>query len=183
MKTNNIQNTRRIALFSVMASLCTVLQVVPRPPGLEFTSLLTFSTGVIFGSVFGASLGVIVMLVNAFLSPVGFAGLNMPFQLVGMGLIGLVGGLYKMQDDGTARFVAETAILCAFLTFTYYLITNAGFALYLVLFGGNVSFAEAIAIAQVTGAPFTLTYIITNILLFGIFTVPLVSSMEKLLGR
>jgi len=183
LQTHNTSNTRKIALFSVLASLCTVIQVVPRPPGLEFTSLLTFSAGVVFGSIFGASLGVIVMLINAFLSPFGFASLNMPFQLLGMGLIGLVGGLYKMEDDGTARFFAETAILGAFLTFIYYLITNVGFALYLVLFVSKVSFVEALALAQVTGAPFTLTYIVTNTFVFGVSAVPLVSSMGKLLRR
>ncbi len=139
--------------------------------------------GVVFGGVFGASLGAIVMLVNAFLSPFGFGHLNVFFQMFGMGVIGLVGGLYKMENDGTARFVAETAILGAFLTFIYYLITNVGFALYLVLFISKVSILEALALAQVTGAFFTLTYIVTNTLIFGIGTVPLVSSMRKLLGR
>ena len=183
MQLSKPTNTRRIALFSVMAALCTVLQVVPRPPGLEFTSLLTFSAGAVFGSVFGVSLATIVMLVNAVLSPFGFASLNLPFQIVGMSLIGAVGGFYKMENDGTARFVAETAILGAFLTFIYYLITNIGFALYLVLFISKVSFAEALALAQVTGAPFTLIYIVANTFVFGVGAVPLVSSMIKLLRR
>jgi len=166
-----------------MTALCTVLQILPRPPGLEFTSLLTFTAGVVFGSVFGVSLATIVMLVNAFLSPFGFASLNLPFQMVGMSLIGAVGGFYKMENDGTARFVAETAILGAFLTFIYYLITNIGFALFLVLFLSPVSFIEALAIAQVSGVFFTVTYVLTNTLLFGVGTVPIVSSIRKILGR
>ena len=183
MQTHNTSNTRRIALFSVMASLCVVVQVLPRPHGLEFTSLITFTMGVVFGCIFGASLGAAVMLVNAFLSPYGFGHMNVFFQMVGMGVIGFIGGLYKMENDHTARFVAETAVLGAFLTFIYYLITNVGFALYLVLFLSKVSLLEALALAQVTGAFFTLTYVVTNTLIFGVGAVPLVSSMRKLLGR
>jgi predicted membrane protein len=176
-------NTRRIALFSVMAALCIVIQILPRPPGLEFTSLLTFIAGVVFGPIFGVSLATIVMMVNAFLSPYGFASLNLPFQIVGMSLIGAIGGFYKMEDDGTARFVAETAVLGAFLTIIYHLITNVGFALYLVLFLSSVSFVEALAIAQVSGVFFTIVYVATNTLLFGVGTVPIVSSMRKILRR
>lgn len=183
MQPHTITNTRRIALFSVMTALCTVLQILPRPPGLEFTSLLTFAAGVVFGSIFGVSLASIVMLVNAFLSPFGFANLNLPFQMMGMSLIGAVGGIYKMKNDGAARFFAETAILGALLTFIYYLITNIGFALFLVLFLSHVSLVEALAIAQVSGAFFTLTYVLTNTFLFGVGTVPIVSSIRKILGR
>lgn len=166
-----------------MTALCTVLQVVPRPPGLEFTSLLTFTAGVVFGSVFGVSLATLVMLVNAVLSPFGFANLNLPFQVIGMSIIGAIGGFYRMENDGTARFVVETAILGAFLTFIYYLITNVGFALYLALFISHISFIEAIAVAQVSGAFFTVTYVVTNTLLFGIGTVPIVSAIRKILRR
>jgi hypothetical protein len=166
-----------------MASLCTALQILPRPIGLEFTSLLTFTAGVVFGSIFGVSLATVVMLVNGFLSPFGFAGINLPFQLFGMGLIGGVGGFYKMEHDGTARFVFETAILGAFLTLAYQLITNLAWALYLALSPNPVPFIEALVIVQVTGIPFTLAYIATNTFLFGAGTVPIVSSMRKILRR
>lgn len=154
-----------------------------RPPGLEFTSLLTFSTGVIFGSVLGASLGAFVMFVNAFLSPWGLAGLNMPFQMLGMSIIGTVGGLYKMENDGKARFHAETAVLGAFLTFVYYSITNLGFAVYLALPPSSITLLEALVLVQVWGAIFTLLYTVSNTLLFGIGAVPIVNTMRKLLGR
>lgn len=171
-----------------MAALCTALQILPRPTGLEFTSILTFTAGVVFGSVFGVSLASVVMLVNGFLSPFGFASINLPFQILGMGLIGAVGGFYKMEKDGTARFVLETAIIGAFLTFIYYLITNAAFALYLALSPSQpgqaqVPFIEALTIVQVTGVPFTSAYVVTNAFLFGVGTVPIVNSMRKILRR
>jgi len=167
----------------MLVAVTTSLQVLPRPLGLEFTSLLTFSTGVVFGSIVGAPLGVVVMLVNAFLSPWGQAGLNMPFQMLGMGIIGAVGGFYKMENDGKARFFVETAILGAFLTFTYYLIVNAGFAVFVVLFLSRIPILEALVGAQVSGAVFTLLYTVSNTFLFGVGAVPLVNAMQKLLGR
>jgi hypothetical protein len=157
--------------------------VVKPFPFVEFTSLLAFSTGIVFGSFFGASLGAIVMFVNAFLSPWGLAGLNMPFQMVGMSIIGAVGGFYKMENYSYARFFAESAVLGAFLTLIYYLITNLGFALYTALFLSRISVLEALALVQVTGAVYTLIYIVSNTFLFGAGAVPLVNAMRKLLGR
>ena len=180
---NKKSNTRQIALFSILGAVTTAIQVLPRPPGLEFTSLLTFSTGVVFGSVLGASLGAVVMFLNAFFSPWGQAGLNMPFQMLGMGIIGAVGGFYKMENDVKARFFIETAILGAFLTFVYYLIVNVGFAIFISLFVSKIPIMESLVLAQVTGAVFTVSYTILNIFLFGFGAVPLVNAMRNLLGR
>ncbi len=93
-----LKKTKQIALFSVLVAVCIAIQILPRPLGLEFTSFLTFSTGVVFGGILGASFGITVMIVNGFLSPWGMAGINLPFQMLGMGIIGTVGGLYKMKN-------------------------------------------------------------------------------------
>lgn len=168
----------------MLVAVTTSLQVLPRPLGLEFTSLLTFSTGVVFGSIVGAPLGVVVMFVNAFLSPWGQAGLNMPFQMLGMGIIGAVGGFYKMENDSKARFYAESGILGAFLTFVYYtFFTNLGFALYVAFFLSSTPLLEAFIFAQINGAVVTALYIISNTVLFGVGAVPLVKAIQKLLGR
>jgi len=179
-------NTRQIAIFSMLVAVTAAIQVLPKPwgLGLEFTSLLTFSTGVVFGSVFGASLGAIVMFVNAFLSSWGQAGINMPFQMLGMSMIGAVGGVYKMENDGKARFCAESAILGAFLTFVYYtFFTNMGFALYLAFFLSRTPLLEAFVFAQINGAIVTALYIVSNTFLFGFGAVPLVNAIRKVLGR
>jgi hypothetical protein len=178
---NQKTHTRKIALLSLLFAVCTALQVVPRPPGLEFTSLVTFTTGVVFGSVFGASLGFFVMFVNAFLSPWGFASLNMIFQMLGMSIIGTVGGFYKIDQRGNTRFYIETAILGAFLTFIYQIILNLGYAIYVALFLSKISFLEALVLVQVTGVVFTVTYIVTNTIIFGVGAVPLVNAMRKIL--
>jgi len=176
--------TRQIALFSMLVAVTTAIQVLPRPWGLEFTSLLTFSTGVVFGSIFGASLGAIVMFVNAFLSPWGQAGINTPFQMSGMSVIGAVGGVYKIENDGKVRCYIESAILGAFLTFVYYtFFTNMGFALHLAFFLSKVPLLDAFVFAQINGAVVTALYIISNTWLFGFGAVPLVNAIRKVLGR
>lgn len=185
IKKSNASNTRRIALFSTFVAVTTALQLA-RPWGwlVEFTTFLTFSTGVVFGSLFGASLGAFVMFVNAFLSPFGLAGLNMPFQMLGMSVIGASGGFYKMEENnGKTQFFVESAVLGALLTFFYYtFFTNLGFALQMSLFS-QASFLQAFVLVQVEGAIVTAIYVISNTALFGAGVVPLVSAMKRVLGR
>lgn len=186
IKKTDASSTRRIALFSTFVAVTAVLQVMPKPWGfgLEFTSFLTFSIGVVFGSLFGASLGAFVMFVNGFLSPWGLAGLNIPFQMLGMSVIGAVGGFYKIENTGKARFYGESAVLGAFLTFIYYIFfTNLGFALQTSLFFTKASLLETFVVVQVEGAVFTAFYVISNTVLFGAGVVPLVSAMKKILRR
>ncbi len=173
---------RQIALFSVLVAVSIAVQLTKTFLFLEFTSLIIFSTGVVFGSVLGAFLGGLVMFVNGFLSPWGLAGLNMPFQMLGMGIVGAVGGLYRMKSNSKTRFYAETAVLGAFLTLLYYLITNAGFAFQLAFVLSQIPLLEALVLTQIWGAVFTVLYTISNTFLFGIGAVPLVTTMQKLLG-
>lgn len=153
-------NTRCTALLSVIASLCVGIQITPRPPNIEFTSLICFVTGFVFGSKFGASLGALTMFINGFLSPWGFAGIITPFQMVGMMMIGLVGGVYKRSLKGnsySSRLMRiEIAILVAFLTMFYDLLTNVGYA---IMFGKYVIAAFA------TGVFFTIIHVGSNAVL------------------
>jgi uncharacterized membrane protein len=149
---------------------------------LELTSLITFVTGMVFGSIAGGLLGTLVMLVNGFLSPYGFAGVVMPFQIAGIGLIGVAGGLYSRMTNGrlSAGGFAEAAVLGAFLTFVYDVVTNVGTAVFLMLSG--LSFPHALATALISGAIPSIIHVVWNTALFGSATVPLVSAMHKMLG-
>ncbi len=149
---------------------------------LEFTSLIIFVSGMVFGSIVGGLLGALVMFVNGFLSPYGFAGVVMPFQIAGIGLIGVVGGLYARMANGrpSAEGFAEAAILGAFLTFVYDVITNVGTAVFIMLSG--LSFPQALAAALISGALPSAIHVVWNTALFGFVTVPLVNTMHKMLG-
>ena len=118
------KNSRIIALIGVLTALCLAIQLSPRPPNVEFTSLFTFILGFMFSSLMGILFGSFVMFVNAFFSPWGFAGLNMPFQIVGMAIVGLAGGLYRryLQSYNSSKIYLEVAVLGAFLTVVYDLI-------------------------------------------------------------
>ncbi|MCS7119628.1 MAG: ECF transporter S component [Nitrososphaerota archaeon] len=173
--------TTKIAFISVLSVLCLSLQLSPRPPNVEFTSLLTFFSGFIFGSLVGGLFGGFVMFINGFLSPWGFAGLNMPFQMVGMGLVGLVGGLYRrfVSNHFSAGFCVEVAVLGALLTLIYDLITNLGYAVYQTL--SDIPFNLALMIALAYGTPFSIIHVASNAALFGVALYPLIKVTNTIL--
>jgi hypothetical protein len=156
--------------------------LTPRPPNVEFTSLIVFLVGAVFGVSLGGVLGVLVMLINGFFSPWGFAGLMLPFQVTGMAITGVGGGLYKRATAGSysARSCIETAVCGAFLTLLYDIITNLGVAVSYALIGMPIYVAFASAI--ISGALFSLIHVVSNTAVFGIAFVPLTNSLQKLLG-
>ncbi len=174
--------TRHLVLLIVLTALCIAIQVTPRPPNVEFTSLIVFLVGAIFGISFGTTLGVLVMLLNGFLSPYGFSGMMLPFQIIGMAIVGTGGGAYRRSNIGpyTAGSCFEIAILGAFLTLTYDLITNFGIAVSFALAGTPLllSFLNAI----ISGALFSIIHIVSNAAVFGIAFVPLTNTLQRFLG-
>ena len=173
---------RHIALFTVLAALCIGVQLTPRPPNVEFTSLIVFLSGAVFGLFFGVGLGVLVMSVNGFVSPYGFAGLLLPFQVIGMAVVGVGGGLYGRSRGGSydAKSCAETAVLGAFLTLVYDALTNFGVAM-LQVFGGQPVLPAFVSVL-VYGAFFSLVHVVSNTIFFGAAFVPVISALQKLLG-
>jgi len=143
-----------------MASLCVGIQLTPRPPNVEFTSLICFLTGFLFGGFFGALLGALTMFINGFLSPWGFAGIIMPFQILGMALMGFVGGVYRksLGKEPSARwFSFEVSFLAAFLTLVYDLL--------------------------IMGTWFTIVHVVSNTALFGSALFGLTRIASNLLGE
>ncbi|MEM3536262.1 MAG: hypothetical protein QXF44_00645 [Candidatus Bathyarchaeia archaeon] len=167
--------------MSVLAAVCLAIQLAPRPPNVEFTSLFTFLVGFVFGSVVGASFGCFVMFVNGFFSPWGFAGLNMPFQIVGMSLVGFAGGFYRKysQGSGSAKFCVEVAVIGAFLTVLYDLITNIGVAFSYMLAGMNPTLALITALAY--GTTFSVIHVFANLAVFGAIFFPITKALNHVL--
>jgi hypothetical protein len=156
--------------------------LTPRPPNVEFTSLIIFLVGAIFGISFGATLGILVMLINGFLSPWGFAGLMLPFQVTGMAMVGIGGGLYRRTRDGLydVKSCIETAVLGAFLTLVYDIITNFGVAVSYMLLG--IPILPAFISAIISGALFSGIHVVSNAAVFGVAFFPLTNALQKLLG-
>jgi len=174
--------TRQLVLLIILAALCVGIQLTPRPPNVEFTSLVVFLVGAIFGASFGATLGILVMFINGFFSPWGFAGLMLPFQVTGMVIVGIGGGLYRRSRGGLydGRSCIETAILGAFLTLVYDIITNFGVAVSSMLIGMPILLAFINAI--ISGALFSVVHVVSNTFVFGLTFFPLTNTLQKLLG-
>lgn len=175
-----IKKSHIIALMSVLAALCLAIQLAPRPPNVEFTSLFAFTVGFMFGPFLGILFGGFIMFVNGFFSPWGFAGFNMPFQMVGMGLVGLTGGVYRryMQSYKVAEFCVEASILGALLAAVYDFITNLGVAVPVMISGVQPTLAVITVLAS--GAPFSLIHVVSNIFVFGIVFFPLVKALNHI---
>ncbi|MEM3577531.1 MAG: hypothetical protein QXX51_03640 [Candidatus Bathyarchaeia archaeon] len=171
----------QLAFFSILTAICLALQLAPRPPNVEFTSLFTFIVGFIYGSLAGILFGGFVMFVNGFFSPWGFAGLNMPFQMLGMGLTGLAGGLYQKFSKGytSPSFCLEVAVLGAFFTTLYDLITNLGVAFQFALPGTPPNLAVLTALAY--GTPLSLIHVASNTALFGVAFIPIVKALNSIM--
>jgi len=163
--------TRQLALFCALAAATAGIQLAPRPPNIEATSLTTFFVGVLFGGIAGGLFGTLVMFVNGFLSPWGFAGLILPFQIVGMSIIGIAGGIFRRYGvtGSTTRVALESAVLGSFLTLIYDIITNTGVALI-----SNVP----VVLALMYGVVFSLVHIVSNTLLFGLAFTPLMKTFR-----
>jgi len=174
-------NTRKLALLVVLAALCTAIQLTPRPPNVEFTSFFSFIVGLTAGALVGAFFGSFVMLLNGFLSPVGFGGLNIPFQIVGMMIAGVLGGWYgrvTREITFSANFFLETAVLGAFIALIYDLITNFGFGVQLILTGEDPSLALITAVAY--GSFYSLLHIVSNSVVFGVLFLPVTNALNSL---
>ena len=174
-------NTRRLSLLSVLAALCLALQLSPRPPNVEFTSFFTFVIGLAYGVLVGSAFGCFVMFVNGFLSPYGFAGINLPFQMIGMAIPGIIGGVYgrRMPEEFAATsFCLETAVMGALSALVFDLVTNVGVGLWYVLSG--MDFALAVFTAVAYGTFFSIIHIVSNTAVFGILALPSVKVLGTL---
>jgi predicted membrane protein len=177
----NLMNTRKLALLTILTALCLVVQIIPRPPNVEFTSFVSFVIGLMEGAVIGAFFGSFVMLVNGFVSPWGFGGLNIPFQMGGMIIAGALGGVYRRFTHNisfSARFSLEAAVLGASIALVYDLITNLGYGLQLILAGEGSSLALFTTVAY--GSFFSLAHILSNTAVFGVLFLPLTKALSSL---
>jgi uncharacterized membrane protein len=172
-----LKNSRAIAFTGVLAGLCLAIQLAPRPPNVEFTSLFTFTAGFLFGPFVGAFFGSFVMFVNGFFSPWGFAGPNMPFQMFGMGVIGAAGGLYRKHVQGSRP--VEVAVLGATLTVLYDFVTNIGMTVFNITIGMDPNLAFITAIGY--GAPFSLIHLFANGFVFGVAFFPVIKAVNQVL--
>lgn len=106
----------------------------------------------------------------------------LPFQIAGMAIVGIVGGMYRRAKKGqyTGSSCGEAMVLGAFLTLIYDIVTNLGVAVSSTLLG--VPFLPAFAGALIFGAPFSLIHVLSNSVAFLVAFFPLTKALKQFLG-
>ena len=132
-------------------------------PNIEVTSLITFTSGFVFGSRIGGLIGGFTEGVSSIFNPLGPAPMPIFVGQVGcMLLIGVVGGVIGRFSDKTEMGNLNRSLMMGaaglYLTVIYDLVTNLGFA-----FSFGLTYEEAL----IYGLPFMIIHVFTNTLFFS----------------
>ncbi len=138
-----------------------------------------FISGFVFGPLVGASIGILIWLIYGVMNPYGFVLQVWLATMFSESIYGLIGGLMEKRTASknfySNRFGLSFLFGIAgfFLTLFYDLITNIVYAL---------AFSIPIGIALITGVPFALVHELSNTILFGSCSIPLIVALEKFIG-
>jgi LytS/YehU family sensor histidine kinase len=146
---------------------------------VKLMDFLVFIGGFCFGPIVGVLVGLISWAVYGTLNPQGFV---LPVLLATMfseTIYGIAGGLLRkgftdFKKEKTWKASAFFAVLGALLTLVYDVITNVVFGL---TAGWSVVFAVIVGFV-----PFGLVHEISNLVFFGVGSVPVISAIDKVVG-
>ncbi len=181
MSVGSTLSTRQASVIAVMTALCVstnylLIGVV----NIKFMDIIVFVSGIVFGTVVGASVGILTWLVYGTLNPYGFSLPILVATCAGESLYGIIGGLLGFRstknDDKitTPRlwFInIKYAIVGFLLTFVYDLFTN-------IVSGVVVGLPVNVAI--VTGIPFAVVHEVSNTAFFFVGALPLIKAIGRL---
>jgi len=169
-----ISRSKAIAITSIFSAL-TIASTYATAliPNVEPMSFLVFVSGYLFGSIIGVSVGIISMTIYTSWNPWGPAIPVISFAQIGsMALIGFIGGLLgRHKKKKLTHIDAYTlAIIGGFLTIFYDLITTLAMT---IVFG----VIEEYPLFLISGALFMVTHVVSNILIFGFASRPVINSL------
>jgi uncharacterized membrane protein len=190
-----------VALISVFSALCVVIGYVKvsslfsLPNVVEFTTVLVFVSGLMFGLVVGAldgaiSVAIIMLIPYPLTSPAAFLFVTTPILLavmIGLGaLYGIVGGIlgkrYSTQKM-SRRMIVELAFLGFLLTFTYDVLGSVGFYLAYSVYYSSVWEAILLTFIPTIYMPYPpIIHTFTNTIIFALFVPSLVKAIGRLQG-
>lgn len=167
-------NTTKTATVAILVSLSIgTSYALSSIYNVKLMDLFTFVGGLLFGPTVGASIGVLSWSIYGALNPYGFVPQIWVATMLSEAVYGAVGGiLSRTKTDFSKHSFASVVFLANLgflLTLAYDAVTNVAYA---QVFGTNL------LVAFVLGAPFTLTHEISNALLFGMCTIPLISAVR-----
>ena len=147
-------------------------------PNVNLMDFIVFIGGFSFGPVVGALIGVFSWAVYGLINPYGFL---LPIYLATMftePIYGIVGGLVG-KSLASIDFKGQNLRLCilfgifaCMLTLIYDVVTNIVFA---------VTFDIPIFFAVIFGVPFMFTHVFSNIAIFSLGSIPLITAIKKIL--
>lgn len=175
-----LDRSRKVALTAVLAALALVANyIVVVAPNVELGSSVLFMTGFLFGFEMAASCVVIVAFVFGLFNPWGpslFIVEVWIAQVIGWMFFAVAGHLVgrggKHHNEGRYKSW-EIGLLGGILTVFYDLVTNLGWSL-----------ASGIPLwaTLVSGLPFTIVHIVSNVAIFAIVVLRLESAVRRHLG-
>ncbi|MEM3055514.1 MAG: ECF transporter S component [Candidatus Bathyarchaeia archaeon] len=172
--------SKKICVIAITVALCIgsnyALVSIPNFKAMDF---FVFISGFIFGSFVGASVGLLSWAIYGVINPYGFL---LPIWLATMfseTIYGFAGG-FLGKNAASTNFNANRLRLGVFfgatgffLTLAYDLITNVVWAW--------VSNMPLVAVL-IIGVPFALVHELSNTVLFGVCSIPLITGIEKFIG-
>ena len=169
---SSARRTRSIAQIGCLSALAVGLGYVLSPvPNVELVTVTCFLSGYLFGWGKGMSVGLLSMTIYSILNPRGMALPPVTVaQVSGMAIAGLCGALVR-ELGGTSRWTSAVlfAVSGLLVTSIYDLLTNVALGITL----GNL---WSIVVA---GMAFSVLHIVSNILVFTIVGVSLVTVAER----
>jgi uncharacterized membrane protein len=172
------KTSRSISVIAVMTAVCVATNYfLIGVANVKLMDTIVFITGLCFGSVVGASVGILTWMVYGTINPYGF---SLPILIAtssSEAIYGILGGalsksqLFELSEDNILLSNLKFGVIGFLSTFTYDLLTNIASA---------VTSGIPITVVLITGIPFALIHQVSNSVLFFFAVTPVVKQIYKL---
>ena len=150
-------------------------------PNVKFMDLIVFVGGFCFGPAIGGLIGVLSWTIYGTINPLGFSFPVWIATMTGEAIFGIVGGLARMtaflKNVSKIGDKLGAAVLFGglslFLTLSYDLIAN---------FAYSYAFGINFIVAVVSGFPFAILHLVSNVIFFSVGCVPAINTVLKICG-
>ena len=172
-------NTLKISIVATLVALCVATNyALVGLPNINLMDFIVFIGGFSFGPIVGASIGMLSWTVYGVLNPYGFLLQVYLATMFTETIYGIVGGLLG-KSLASIDFKGQYSKLCilfgifaCMMTLTYDIITNVVYA---------AAFDIPIILAIIFGVPFMFIHVFSNIAIFSLGSIPLVTAIRKIL--
>nr|MDO8099627.1 ECF transporter S component [Candidatus Njordarchaeota archaeon] len=193
-------STKQLSVVSLLSAVGAVVRIgfgriaysmpyVPLPFGFSLygvfikiglTETLTFMSGFVFGPAQGFLTGALIIIVSDIFSVYGL-GLWTPFVAVIIGLLGILGGVFRrIKRNPSTMFLAVSAVT---VTMISELLQNVWFAWYMwTFYMPETPFLVVLVIMLVGGIPSIVTALVNNVVFFTAISPTIIRVLRKEVG-